>query len=51
MVGERFKSHKLVGTFTDLAMKLGARGSSKGKIEKKKFSMGGMFRKPQAKTA
>ena len=52
MVGERFKSHKLVGTFTDLAMKLGARGSVKGvKPEKKKFSMGGMFRKPQAKTA
>ncbi len=53
MVGERFKSHKLVGTFTDLAMKLGARGSVKGgvKQEKKKFSMGGMFRKPQAKTA
>jgi pilus assembly protein CpaE len=51
MVGERFKSHKLVGTFTDLAMKLGARGSLKGKPEKKKFSMSGMFRKPQAKTA
>lgn len=52
MVGERFKSHKLVGTFTDLAMKLGARGNVKGaKPEKKKFSMGGMFRKPQAKTA
>ncbi len=52
MVGERFKSHKLVGTFTDLAMKLGARGSVKGRPEtKKKFSMAGMFRKPQAKTA
>ena len=51
MVGERFKSHKLVGTFTDLAMKLGARGSVKGRPEKKKFSMSGMFRKPQAKTA
>jgi pilus assembly protein CpaE len=51
MVGERFKSHKLVGTFTDLAMKLGARGSVKGRPEAKKFSMSGMFRKPQAKTA
>jgi pilus assembly protein CpaE len=51
MVGERFKSHKLVGTFTELAMKLGARGSVKGRPVKKKFSMSGMFRKPQAKTA
>lgn len=51
MIGERFKTHKLVGTFTDLAMKLGARNSIKSKVEKKKFTLPGLFRKPQAKTA
>jgi pilus assembly protein CpaE len=50
MIGDRFKSHKLVGVFTDLAMKLGARGSGKAKPQKK-FSLPGLFRKQQAKTA
>ena len=45
MIGDRFKSHKLVGVFSDLAMKLGARGSTKGPKDAKKFSLGGMFRK------
>ncbi len=45
MIGDRFKTHKLVGVFTDLAMKLGARGSTKGPKPAKKFSLGGMFRK------
>ena len=51
MIGERFKTHKLVGVFTDLAMKLGARNGMKSKAEKKKFTLPGLFRKPQAKTA
>lgn len=50
MIGDRFKSHKLVGVFSDLAMKLGARGSTKSKPQKA-FSLPSLFRKPQPKTA
>ncbi len=51
MIGDRFKSHKLIGVFTDLVMRVGVRGSVKGVTPQKKMVLPGFFRKPQAKTA
>lgn len=51
MIGERFKSHKLIGVFTDLVMKLGVRGNVKGVKPQRKMALPGFFRKPQAKIA
>jgi hypothetical protein len=52
MIGDRFKSHKLIGVFTDLVMRVGVRGSTKGAAStQKKMAFPSLFRKPQAKTA
>ncbi|MGH6892162.1 MAG: cellulose synthase operon protein YhjQ/BcsQ [Dongiaceae bacterium] len=51
MIGDRFKSHKLIGVFADLVSKVGVRGSVKGPKPQKKIALSGFFRKPQAKTA
>jgi pilus assembly protein CpaE len=52
MIGDRFKSHKLIGVFSDLVMRVGVRGSTKGPAKpQKKAAFGGLFKKPQAKTA
>jgi pilus assembly protein CpaE len=52
MIGDRFKSHKLVGVYTDLVTRVGVRGSTKtGTKPQKKAAFSGLFRKPQPKTA
>ena len=53
MIGERFKSHKLIGVFTDLVMRVGVRGSAKGPAAKsaKKMAFPSLFKKPQPKVA
>ena len=53
MIGDRFKSHKLIGVFTDLVSRIGVRGSTKGGAVKpaKKMGFPSLFKKPQAKTA
>jgi pilus assembly protein CpaE len=52
MIGDRFKSHKLIGVFTDLVMRVGVRGHVKsGPKPQKKMAFPSLFRKPLAKTA
>ncbi|WP_119301042.1 pilus assembly protein CpaF [Dongia deserti] len=52
MIGDRFKSHKLIGVFTDLVMRTGVRGSVKGAAKPaKKLAFPSLFRKPQPKVA
>jgi pilus assembly protein CpaE len=52
MIGDRFKSHKLIGVYTDLVTRVGVRGSTKtGAKPQKKAAFSGFFRKPQPKTA
>jgi pilus assembly protein CpaE len=51
MIGERFKSHKLIGVFTDLVQRAGVRSSAKSPSPQKKTAFSGFFKKPQAKIA
>lgn len=52
MIGDRFKSHKLIGVFTDLVMRVGVRGSVKGPAKpEKKLAFPSLFKKPQPKVA
>jgi hypothetical protein len=53
MIGDRFKSHKLIGVFTDLVMRAGVRANTKGAAAKtqKKMAFPSLFKKPQAKIA
>lgn len=52
MIGDRFKTHKLIGVFTDLVMRVGVRASTKTPAKaQKKAAFSGLFRKPQAKIA
>ncbi len=53
MIGERFKSHKLIGVFTDLVMRTGVRAGVKSgsATAPKKLAFPGLFRKPQPKVA
>ncbi len=53
MIGDRFKSHKLIGVFTDLVSRTGVRAGVKGGAVKpaKKMGFPSLFKKPQAKTA
>jgi len=53
MIGDRFKSHKLIGVFTDLVMRTGVRGGTRtGPVKsQKKMGFPSLFKKPQAKTA
>lgn len=51
MIGDRFKSHKLVGVFTDLVQRVGVRSSAKAPKPEKKAAFSGFFKKPQAKIA
>ena len=53
MIGERFKSHKLIGVFTDLVMRTGVRTGVKSgsATAPKKLAFPGLFRKPQPKVA
>jgi pilus assembly protein CpaE len=52
MIGDRFKSHKLIGVFTDLVMRVGVRANVKaGAKPQRKAAFPSLFRKPQPKTA
>jgi pilus assembly protein CpaE len=51
MIGDRFKSHKLIGVFTDLVMRTGVRANVKAAKPQKKAAFPSLFRKPQPKTA
>lgn len=51
MIGDRFKSHKLVGVFTDLVQRVGVRAGAKSPKAEKKTAFSGFFKKPQAKIA
>jgi len=51
MIGDRFKSHKLVGVFTDLVQRVGVRAGAKSHKAEKKTAFSGFFKKPQAKIA
>ena len=52
MIGDRFKSHKLIGVFTDLVMRVGVRGTVKGPAKpEKKLAFPSLFKKPQPKVA
>ena len=54
MIGDRFKSHKLIGVFTDLVMRTGVRAQRQEparEVAEEDGRFPACFEKPQAKTA